>query len=376
MIDKKFRFHLLGLAHTKTTKDFLHCAYTQKVFKMGKMLTDLGHEVYHYGAEGSNLQCTEHITCVTDAEQVYCYEDRGWPSVFFDFDSKDYAYRKLTERAIQEINKRKQPHDILLCSMGSAQREIAEKTGVLAVEMGVGYTGTFAQFRVFESYAWMHYIYGMQMPDMGACDGRFYDTVIPNYFDADDFEFSKEKDDYYLYIGRLIPRKGIIIAVQAVEEIGAKLLIAGKGNLKDLGINSPNVEYVGVADAKMRSDLMKRAKAVFVPTLYLEPFGGVNVEAMFCGTPAITTDFGGFTETVQHGKTGYRCRTMEQFVWAAKNVDKLDSEYIRDYAMNNYSMARVGLMYDEYLHQIHGLWGKGFYEKNPDRIELNWLRRY
>jgi len=77
----KYRVHLLGLAHTKTSKEFSHCAYTMKVLKMGKMLTDLGHTVFHYGAEGSDLQCTEHITCVTDAEQAYTYEDKNWPNV-------------------------------------------------------------------------------------------------------------------------------------------------------------------------------------------------------------------------------------------------------------------------------------------------------
>jgi glycosyltransferase involved in cell wall biosynthesis len=121
---------------------------------------------------------------------------------------------------------------------------------------------------------------------------------------------------------------------------------------------------------------MSGAKAVFVPTLYIEPFGGVNVEAMFCGTPAITTDFGGFTETVQHGKTGYRCHTMDDFVWAAKNVDRLDPYYIRDYAVNNYSMDRVSLMYDEYFSKLMDLYRNGWYELHPERTELDWLRRY
>jgi len=344
---------------------------------MGKMLTGRGHEVYHYGAEGSDLQCTEHITCVTDAEQAYSYEDKGWPEVFFDFNAQtDYAYRKFNERAIIEINKRKQPHDILLCSMGNAQKLIADQTGVLAVEMGIGYTGTFAQYRVFESYSWMHYIYGMQMPNSSACDGRFYDVVIPNYFDPKDFKFSRKKDDYYLYIGRLTPRKGVVIAQQVCDEIGAKLIIAGKGSLKDLGIESPNVEYVGIADAKMRASLMSKAKAIFVPTLYLEPFGGVNVEAAFCGTPSITTDWGGFTETVQHGVTGYRCRTFDDFVWAAKNVDKLKPEDCRNWAMKNYSLERVVLMYEEFFMKVQDLFGKGWYEGHPERKELDWLRKY
>lgn len=375
----KYRFHLLGLAHTKTNKDFIACAFTQKVLKMGKMLTNLGHTVYHYGAEGSDLQCTEDIVCVTDAEQNYSYEnfDPG-SNTIYQFNVKDFAYQKFYKRAITEIKKRTEPKDILLCAMGTLQKPIADAVAPLAIEMGIGYTGVFAKFRVFESYAWMHYIYGYLYPKPTSCDGKYYDCVIPNYFDPDDFEFSKKKDDYYLYMGRITWRKGIQIAAQVVEEIGAKLIVAGIGDLKDIHVNSPNVEHVGFVSSERRRELMKKAKALFVPTIYLEPFGGVNVEAQFSGTPPITSDWGGFVDTVVHGVTGYRCRTIDQFIWAAKNIDKIKPQDCRDWAMKNFSLDRVALMYQEYFDKIHDLFspGKGFYELHPERKELDWLKKY
>jgi hypothetical protein len=101
----KPNIHLLGMAHTKTNKDYMACAYTQKVLKMGKMLTDLGYKVYHYGAEGSELSCAEHITCVTDAEQAYTYEDRDFSNhTIFEFNRNDFAYIRFNARAIKEIN--------------------------------------------------------------------------------------------------------------------------------------------------------------------------------------------------------------------------------------------------------------------------------
>ncbi|MCJ7761528.1 class I SAM-dependent methyltransferase, partial [Candidatus Bathyarchaeota archaeon] len=64
-----FRFHLLGLPHAITRKEETMCAFTQLVYRLSKMMTDLGHEVYHYGTEGSVLPCTEHIDVLTQEVQ-------------------------------------------------------------------------------------------------------------------------------------------------------------------------------------------------------------------------------------------------------------------------------------------------------------------
>jgi len=110
--------------------------------------------------------------------------------------------------------------------------------------------------------------------------------------------------------------------------------------------------------------------------MYIEPFGGVIIEAAFSGTPVITTDWGVFGENVLHGKTGYRCRTLEQFAWAAKNIHKIKPKDCYNFAMKNFTMKRVALKYEEYFNMLRGLYGKGWYEKNPKRKELDWLKRY
>lgn len=373
----KFRIHLLGLAHTVTSKQFDSCAYTQKIFKMGKMMTDLGHTVIHYGAEGSDLKCTEHVTCVTRAEQEYAYGESGWLNNYTALGNPtDYAYSMFNQRAINEINKRKQQRDLLLVSMGTWQKPIADAVGLLTVEMGIGYTGVWAQYKVFESYAWMHYIWALKHPNQGGGDGLNYEVVIPNYFDPDDFEYCENKEDYILYLGRIIGRKGIHIAQQVTDKVGIKLVVAGMGSLESIGIKSPNIDFRGLVSPEEKSSLMSKAKAIMVPTIYIEPFGGVAVEAMFCGTPAITADWGGFVETVNHGVTGYRCRTFDDYVWAVKNVGKLKPADCRKWAMDNYSLDRVGLMYQEYFTKLEDMWGKGWYELHPEREELDWLRRY
>jgi len=128
------------------------------------------------------------------------------------------------------------------------------------------------------------------------------------------------------------------------------------------------------ATGQKRADLFSNAKAAFVPTTYIEPFGAVAIEAQMAGTPAITTDFGAFTETVEHGKTGYRCHTLDHFVWAAKNVHTLDPEYIHRRAVANYSMDAVRWKYQEYFEMLTDLWGQGWYTVNEIRTQLDWLK--
>jgi glycosyltransferase involved in cell wall biosynthesis len=372
--------HVLGLAHTQTSKEYNACAYTSKTLKFCGMLKRLGYEVIHYGAEGSNPDATENVEVLSTLTQRRCYGDYDWKKEQFRHDPKDLAYQTFNKYAIVEINKRKGPRDILCITMGNYQKPIADGVQLTTVETGIGYTGIFCDKRIFESYAWLNYILGVLYPNSGGVVGPFnYDCVIPNFFEPSDFEFRDHKDDYYLFMGRLMPNKGVHIAFQTCERIGAKLKIAGQGTIetiKSLGLDPAKVEFVGYADTKMRSELMSHAKAIFVPTLYLGPFEGVAIEANFSGTPSICTPFGVFAETIQHGKTGFRCHTMDDFVFAAKHVDELDPYYIHDYAVNNYSVDRVGLMYDEYFTKVQDLWYAGWYEIHPERTQLDWLKRW
>ena len=361
-------FHALGLPHTVTNKDYVACAYTQKVLKFCKMMTALDHEVIHYGHEDSDVECSEHVTVVGNKDLEKAYGSYDWRKNFFTFDVNDHAYQTFYADAIKEVGKRKQNNDFILPFWGSGVRPVCDAhQDMIVVEPGIGYAGGhWARWKVFESYAIYHAYYGLDA--VGTCKQDWYDVVIPNYFDPSEFEFNDKKSDYFLYLGRVYNGKGVNIAIEASQIAGVPLVIAGQ---KEDGYELPDhVTYVGYAGIDLRKRLMMNAKASFLPSMYVEPFGGVQIENLFCGTPTITTDWGAFAENNLHGITGYRCRTMGDFVQAIKNIDKINPYDCKKWA-DNFSLDKVSRMYEKYFTDVLNVYtGKGWYaDSTPESLE-------
>ena len=349
------RFHVVSLPHTNTTEEFTACAYTEKVRKFCIMMKSLGHTVYLYAGSSNEAPCDEWITCITEEQRLAAVGNNHYSAASFDWNLPHW--KTFNGNAIREIGKRFEQQDFICLIAGYASKPIADAfPQAISVEFGIGYGGSFADYKVFESYAWMHSCYGSKVTDPHALDGKFFDTVIPSYIDVKDFPLQETPDDYYLYIGRLIDRKGYQIAVDVCRLLGKRLLIAGQGTPPEYG------EYVGVVGTEERAKLMGGAIATFTPTLYVEPFGTVAVEAMACGSPVISTDWGAFTETVIDGVTGFRCHTLQEFVDAAENVKTLDRKAISEYSKGRYGLDAVGLMYQKYFYRLQTLWGAGWYE--------------
>lgn len=344
------RFHALGLPHTVTSKEFNACAYTQKVVKFGKMMTDRGHEVIHYGHEDSVLDCTEHVSVLTNEDFAKSYGSHDWRKTFFKFNTEDHAYKTFYANAIREVGFRKKKNDFILPFWGSGVRAIcdAHQHDMIVVEPGIGYAGGhWARFKVWESYAIYHAHCGMGA--VGQCQQDNYSVVIPNYFDIDDFTFNDQKEDYFLYLGRVYSGKGVDIAIDATRRAGVKLVVAGQC---EAGYTfPPHVEYVGYADVPKRKELMSKAKASFLPSQYVEPFGGVQIENLLSGTPTITSDWGSFAENNLHGVTGYRCRTMGDYVDAINNIDKIRPADCRAFG-ENFTLEKVAPRYEKYFQDV------------------------
>lgn len=350
------RFHVVSLPHTQVTKDFTSCAFTEKIRRFCIMLNNLGHEVYLYAGEFNEAPVKELITCISEEERSYSLQGRHYTTGSFDTSLPHWIL--FNNNVKQEIANRIQEKDFICVIGGYAHKDIADAfPNNMTVEFGIGYGGTFSKYRVFESYAWMHSIYSAYK-NPTQVDGNFFDDVIPGYLEIDMFPKGSGSGDYYFFIGRLIERKGLRIAQETCKRLGKKLIIAGTGDERGTGYG----EFIGTIGPEERAKLMGEAIALFAPTTYIEPFGNIVVEAQMCGTPTITTDWGAFTETNINGVTGYRCRSLQDFIDAAENVKTLDRSYIRQQAIAKYSLETIEQRYQKYFERLMTLWEDGWYQ--------------
>jgi len=374
MENKKLTFHVLGLPHTITNKDFIACAYTQKAWKFCKMMGERGHTLYHYGHEKSNPPYAENVTVITDKIWKKVYGTHDYKSKLFTYNTQDEAYQTFYKNAIKEIGKRKNKNDFILPFWGTGVKPICEAhPDLITVEPGIGYAkGHWANWKIFESYAIYHAYCSLE--SVGLCKQNNYDIVIPNYFDLDEFEFSDKKEDYFLFLGRVYDGKGVNIAMQVTEHLGYKLKIEGQideeGPYRSKQF-PPHVEFVGYADEEKRKTLMKNAKGSFLASQYLEPFGGVQIENLLCGTPTITSDWGAFTENNIEGVTGYRCRTFDDYLKAAISINDEEIDYYacREHG-EKFSLDAIAPKYEKFFTDILNVYESGgWYETNIPKAQ-------
>ena len=379
----KRNLHLLGLSRSISAKWFSACPFTHNLLGVAEMMyhnPNKDYQMFHYGAEGSEVPCDEHIDVVFQSEMEDSFgADFREQKKYITVGKDCYAHNLFNLRAVHEITKRAKKGDFLLCFAGPGHKVIADElkeTGIVVVEPAAGYPNVFCRARVFPSSSWMHYHYGRfhqeweRLPKEKKDDSSKWtvlanpysfpkreDDMIHHWVDLTQFDYRETKEDYFLHVSRITKSKGIEMAVKACEHAGVKLKIAGQGNFKAaLGFDPPsNVELLGVLGPEERNIEMGGAIGGFALTQYSEPFGLVPIEYNTCGTPVITTNWGAFLETVKHGYNGYRTTTFHEVVDAIKNIKNIKPEHCREWIERNFTIDTAKDKYIAYFEKAFTL---------------------
>ncbi len=333
------RVHLLSTPNVQATAAYyldVFCGFTRR---FSELLTELGYQVFLYASEETDAPCHQLVTCISKKDQEKFLAGEPYHKAWYD--AANPLFQHYNIRAASGIQARKEPGDIIATIAGTANLPVWQQHQDLAfLEYSIGYRGICAPYRIFQSHAWRHVAHGFT----GCEFGRANDDVIYHWFHEDEFPV-RPVEDYVLFVGRLTSVKGLRTVCRAAEAAKVKLYLIGDGD-PDLITYG---EYLGHMPPAERNRWMAGARALIAPTEYIEPSACVATEAQLCGTPVISTDWGGFTEYIEHGKTGIRCKSLEEFTEAIRRVDDLDRDYVRARARMLYGWEAGKAAYRSYF---------------------------
>lgn len=178
--------------------------------------------------------------------------------------------------------------------------------------------------------------------------------VAPNGIDLESFPVVEEKDDYLLFLGRIDPKKGLHLAMDAARTLDMRLLIAAGHPTPDnhryleeeikprLG---GKIEHVGHVGTREKIELLGRARAVLMPQQWEEPFGLVAVEALASGTPVVAFRRGALPEIIPDGEAGFIVDTVEGMVEAVGRIGSISARACRRAVEGRFSCTAMANAY-------------------------------
>ncbi len=151
-------------------------------------------------------------------------------------------------------------------------------------------------------------------------------VVKPN-FSADFGCGNAQRQDYYVFLGRLAEEKGIRILLESIKFYNYKLKIIGDGPLRSFveeqAINYPNIEYVGFKDKDYIIKELKDARGLIFPSIWYEGLPLSIIETLSTGTPIIISDLAPFKDIITNDYNGFHFLTgnSEDLAQKIKQMD-------------------------------------------------------
>jgi glycosyltransferase involved in cell wall biosynthesis len=180
-------------------------------------------------------------------------------------------------------------------------------------------------------------------------------------------EPSEQDQGYYLFLGRLVPEKGVGTLLEAWQKLERhlgqacpKLVIAGTGpeefKVMATAAHKRKIEYAGFVSGEAKQRLLAGCRAVIAPSIWWEPLGLIVYEAYDHGKPVIAARSGGLVETVQEGEGG--------FLHVAGSSDSLVEAILKLEEIGHNGRARMGMIGRKWLLKKASpeIWKQGFEE--------------
>ncbi len=195
-------------------------------------------------------------------------------------------------------------------------------------------------------------------------ESALHAQTIHHGIDVAHYKFCETKQPYLSFLGRIVPVKGVHLAIEVARKAGIPLKIAGEvqpiyrdyfENEIRPQVDGKLIEYIGEADFEAKNELLGHSLGLLFPIDWDEPFGLVMIEAMACGTPVLAFPAGSVPEVIADGVSGYICTSADDMVERLRDIEKLVPRKIREYVEQYFSSRSMTHQYAELYSAIAGV---------------------
>lgn len=185
--------------------------------------------------------------------------------------------------------------------------------------------------------------------DHAARHGRT--AFVYNGLDPAEYIYRGRKEQWDLFLGKLHSDRGYHWAVDAAKRTGRQLIIAGGWRPSFTG----GIKYVGEVDGKRKAVLLARARCLWMPAQWDEPFGLPTIESLFSGTPVLGTKRGALPEILTPD-VGAIASTLEEMIKAAQTIGTRSPEACRARAERHFTHLKMA---ESYVRMYEGMTKSG-----------------
>lgn len=195
--------------------------------------------------------------------------------------------------------------------------------------------------------------YFVSISDADRAPDLNYLATVYNGIDLSLYPLQPVGGDDLIFLGRIHPDKGVHLAIEVARLTGMRLLIAGIIQDRiyfreqvEPHLDERQIRYLGPIDVRGKNDLFARAKALLHLNTIPERFGLVLVEANAAGVPVIAMDLGSCREVIEHGRTGFLVKDVNEAVLALRGITGIDRKACRDRVRQRFSIETMVAAYE------------------------------